>query len=164
MLMRLALVVSLLALLPALDGCDLGGCAQGNGDSCGGPWDTPVNPPDMASGPTCATSCGPCGPGETCITPEPITNDHAFCAQTCADDRNCAAGELCLAMFAAMAPSACVANTVAIGCGDWSKEICDTQPSCDGNVAVEPFSDAARGLCGWKRVFCANGCTAGVCD
>jgi hypothetical protein len=163
MMMRLALVLPLLALLPALDGCGLGGCVQANGDSCGGPYDAPS--PDMARGPTCASSCGFCGgAGQGCIVPAPITQDHAFCAHTCVDDRDCASNERCLALFAAMAPSACVADTMAIGCGDWSNEICDTQPACDGeNVALEPFSDAARGLCGWERVSCANGCAAGTC-
>ncbi|HEY2746587.1 MAG TPA: hypothetical protein VGL86_18270 [Polyangia bacterium] len=162
-MMRLALFVSLLASPFVFDGCLIGGCVQPNGDSCGYTEPPPSATPDMA-GPTCATGCGPCATGEICITPEHITQDRAFCAHTCADDRNCAAGERCLALFASSAPSACVPSTLAIGCGDWSTEICDAQPSCDGDVALEPFSDAARGLCGWDRTFCANGCTAGACN
>ena len=90
-------------------------------------------------------------------------SDHAFCAATCSDDRDCAVGERCVTLFDAMAPAACIPSTLSIGCAGSSQGVCDTQANCDGNVANLPFSDSARGICGWERVFCANGCASGAC-
>lgn len=149
----------------AAAGCDFGGCNHGNGAGCsdglGGTG------PDMSHpGPAqCATTCpGGCATGETCITPAAITQDHAFCAATCTDDRDCAAGTRCVVLFAAMQPASCILDRLVIGCNVSSGGVCDTPPTCDGDVANEHYADDALGICGWERVHCANGCTAGACN
>lgn len=160
--MRFALVLPLLATLAvAAPGCDYG-CVKGNGDSCSGPWDAPL--PDMAMM-ACPGSClGGCGTDGSCMVPDGVTQDRAFCASTCTDDRDCAKNARCITLFAAMLPSVCIVDSTAIGCYGASGGVCDTPPTCDGDVANVSFSDSARGICGWERVHCANGCSNGACN
>jgi hypothetical protein len=162
---RTAFVLSICCLgAVTVEGCDWGGCAQPNGSGCG---DFPVSGPDMARAATtaCATGCpGGCPSGEQCITPAAITQDRAFCAPGCTDNRDCAAGSRCVVLFAAMQPASCISDSFAVGFTDQSGAICDTQAACDGDVAKVRFSDNARGICGWELVHCANGCTAGACN
>jgi len=166
MLKRTALLPPLLAITVAAlaaTGCVVDGCVHGNGAGCSdGIYSVDMAPPGGAQ---CPTGCVPaCGGSDQCITPAAITQDHAFCATACKDDRDCGAGARCITLFAALQPSSCIPDTLKIGCTDQSDAICDTQATCDGDVAVERFADNARGICGWERVHCANGCTAGACN
>jgi hypothetical protein len=136
---------------------------------CGGVGIGPSpSPPDLATAPaaTCAQSCDPCAQGEFCYQPSQVAQLPAFCARACTDDRDCAAGEQCASLFAALQPSVCVRAGAPVGCAaaqpNWH---CDFPPaSCkDDNTAQIPFSHADDRVCGTAFVHCANGCVAGAC-
>ncbi|HEX9101721.1 MAG TPA: hypothetical protein VF997_05935 [Polyangia bacterium] len=123
--------------------------------------------PDMApAAPTCPTSCSGCAAGEICFQPSAVAQLPAFCAHACADDRDCAAGQKCASLFAALQPSVCISDGSPVGCAPASPTWhCDFGPaSCkDADTAQLPFSDAVHRVCGWELVHCANGCVTGAC-
>ncbi|HXU72046.1 MAG TPA: hypothetical protein VN947_22090 [Polyangia bacterium] len=160
-MLKLAAALPLLALAGFTQpGCDLNGCL--NGADCSS---VPVTGPDMAKPPLCSSGCGGgCGSGEQCFVPAGVTQLGDFCAHPCTDDRDCNGGARCVVLFAALLPSACMGGPMTIPCAQ-PGGTCDTLAQCHGaNSADVPFADSGRGICGWERVHCANGCSNGACN
>jgi hypothetical protein len=155
------LVALALLTIAATAGCGWG-CANGDDCSAGLGLDPPM--PDLAPLPTCSTACPSCAAGEICHQPAVGARLPAFCARTCADDRDCAAGELCATLADATVPPVCVAAGAPKSC--IAGRVCNTVGTwCfDGHTVATPFSHADDGVCGWELVHCANGCTSGACS
>ena len=155
-----------LLVIAATAGCGWGGCLDGDDCSAG-----LVSAPDLSLprdfATTCATSCGTCAAGEICFQPSAVAELPAFCAHACNDERDCAAGEECAALFASGQPAVCITAASPVGCAPASPTWhCDFPPATckDAQTAAVPFSDAARRICGVYNVHCANGCAAGACS
>jgi hypothetical protein len=164
-MLKLVAVVPLLVVVAVTQpGCDWGGCA--NGSSCD---PGVVIGPDMATTQprACPGTCpGGCSlAGEQCFIPPASSADYAFCAKPCVDDRDCGAGVNCVVLLGAMLSPACLPEQGAIGCSSSGGGVCDTASTChDANTADVAHAASVRGICGWLRVHCANGCTNGACN
>lgn len=140
-------------------------CAGCGGEPVGGGAHTVDMAPAPDLDPACPMQCGSCAAGDFCFQGSFAAQLPSFCAHGCADDRDCANGEKCATLFAALQPSVCVSPTAPIGCGvrapGWHCDLLG--PTCkDDHTLSRPFSQPANGICGWELVHCDAGCDATV--
>jgi hypothetical protein len=117
--------------------------------------------PDLAVGdlsqPMCATSCGTCTAGTTCVTnnSNSVNTFAATCLASCQTSADCMPQRSCVE-FAGASPSGryCLSATEPAECGTH----CDLVPPtsrCQGSTLILAYHTI---VCGLVYVHCANGC------
>jgi hypothetical protein len=123
--------------------------------------------PDLAVGDlsqiSCATSCGTCTTGTTCVTNSSgsVNSFSATCLASCQTDADCTPPRSCVA-FDGSSPSGryCLSATEPQQCGSH----CDLVPAtsaCDGTTLVSYYRAI---VCGLDYSHCANGCVEDAPD
>jgi hypothetical protein len=111
---------------------------------------------------SCASSCGSCAPGTSCVAAGAgINMFSATCLTPCQSDVDCTQERSCVAIDSSV-PSGrfCLSPTEPMECAGH----CDLVPAssaCDGDNLVLPYDTI---VCGRKYLHCANGCVEDAPD